>query len=108
MTTVADRMRGFARRFQRPIRCSACHLPKTADRRLISGPAVYICESCVDEAATPGPTVDPSIRCSFCAHPTVAVVRTWPELSICADCVELAQSIFGRHQRSRLNSRDDR
>jgi hypothetical protein len=49
MVAITEQVRRFARRFRQPIRCSACQVPHGSGRRLISGPGVYICESCVAE-----------------------------------------------------------
>jgi hypothetical protein len=46
MAALSERVRRFARRFQRPVHCSACQLPRGPGRRLIAGPGVFICESC--------------------------------------------------------------
>jgi hypothetical protein len=94
MTIVADYVRQLTRWFHGTLLCSACHLPRSAERRLISGPSIYICESCVGEAAARRAPVDETALCSFCAHPDRPAIGSWPELSICGDCVELAQSMF--------------
>jgi ClpX C4-type zinc finger len=94
MTIVADYVHRFTRRFHRSILCSACHLPRAADRRLLSGPSIYICESCVGAAAARRAPSEHSALCSFCAHPDRPVVGSWPELSVCGDCVELAQRVL--------------
>ena len=94
MTIVADYVHRFTRRFHRSILCSACHRPRAADRRLISGPSVYICESCIGEAAARVRPAPKTALCSFCAAPDRPVVGNWPELSICDDCVNLAQDIL--------------
>jgi ribosomal protein L37AE/L43A len=99
MAAIAERVRRFARRFQRPIRCSACHLPRTTGRRLISGPGVYICESCIAAAAGLGVAVAPTTRCSFCGHRDATIAGTWPDLTICARCVELARAILAADDR---------
>jgi hypothetical protein len=94
MTIVADVVHRIIRRLRQPIRCSACHLPRATDRRLIAGPSIYICESCVGDAAMRRVSVHPSARCSFCARPDRPVVGSWPQLSICGDCVELTQCML--------------
>lgn len=99
MTAVAGYIRRFARHFHRP-RCSACHLPRAAGRRLISGPSVYICESCVREAAARVTAVQQPAVCSFCGHAERPVFGRWPQVSICRDCVGIAEDILAddRHR----------
>jgi hypothetical protein len=94
MTTLADYVRRFTRRNQRPLECSACGSPKSAERRFLSGPSCYICEPCVRETVARGPAADAHGLCSLCADSTKAAVRSWPKISICADCLDLAQDIF--------------
>ena len=96
MTKVADQIHRFVERFRRPVVCSACHHPCSSDRRLISGPSVYICESCVSQAAAGLVPVQQSGLCSFCAHPDQPVVGSWPQLCICGECVRLAQGMLTR------------
>ena len=99
MAAIAERVRRLARRFQRPIRCSACHRPRSTGRRLISGPGVYICESCIAAAAGPGVAVAPATRCSFCGQRGATIAGTWPDLTVCARCVELSRAILAENDR---------
>jgi hypothetical protein len=46
--TVTEFVRRFAIRSRSPLCCSACGLPKSSDRRLISGPS--LCADCRDLA----------------------------------------------------------
>ncbi len=100
MTSIVKRVRGIATRFQRPAECSACHLPQGTDRRLISGPAVSICETCIRDAAAGQRSTAPTTRCSFCGHDT-RLAGVWPDVAICPDCLALAQRILDMDDRSR-------
>jgi hypothetical protein len=102
MTMVADYIRRFTRRVHRPVLCSACRRPRASGRRLISGPSIYICESCIGEAAAGVISVRQQALCSFCEHPDLPVVASWPALSICAKCVSLAQDILAEGNADRL------
>jgi len=99
MAAIAERVRRLARRFQRPVRCSACHLPRSAGRRLISGPGVYICEACIAAAAGLIVAVDATTRCSFCGHRDASIVGTWSDVAICARCVELSRTVLAEDDR---------
>jgi len=44
VANATERARRFARRFPHG---HACRLPSAEGRRLIAGPGVYICESCI-------------------------------------------------------------
>ena len=63
MANITERVRRFPR-------CRACHLPSGEDRRLIAGPAVYICESCIALLATGESAAAAAERCSFCSRAT--------------------------------------
>ncbi len=93
MTTIPERVRRIAHRFQRPARCIACHVPRGGGRRLISGPGVAICETCVSVAAAQlaPETAD---RCSFCTRRDPRQATIWPNVTMCHDCVGLAMRIF--------------
>lgn len=99
MPGISERVRRLARRFQRPVRCSACHVPRATGRRLISGPGVYICESCIAAPPVPAGAGDPTVRCSFCGRRDLPIAGTWPEVAICARCVELSRAILAEDDR---------
>ena len=102
MANITEQVRRFARRLQRSVRCGACHLPRDPDRRLIAGPGVYICESCIALLATRESAADTVGRCSFCGRRDGPIAGTWPSLVICAACAELARGILTEDdQRSR-------
>jgi len=92
VATVTERARRFAR-------CRACHLPGAENRRLIAGPGVYICESCIARLASRESAAAAGERCSFCSRRDVPIVGAWPSLAICAACVELTRGILAEDDR---------
>lgn len=92
MANTTERVRRFPR-------CRACRLPRGEGRRLIAGPGVYICESCIALLATPESADDAAERCSFCGRRDVPIAGAWPSLAMCAPCVELAHGILAEDDR---------
>ena len=86
---------------RRVARCRACHLPSGVDRRLIAGPGVHVCESCIALLPSRESAADAAERCSFCRRRDVPIVGAWPSLAICAACLELARGVLAEDQRSR-------
>ena len=84
----------FAEPVRRFPRCRACHLPSGVNGRLISGPGVYICESCIALLARRESVAAAAERCSFCWRRDVPIAGAWPSLAICAACLELARGIL--------------
>jgi hypothetical protein len=99
MSAITKRMWRIARRFQRPLHCSACHLPRSTSRRFISGPGIYICESCVASVAASSVAGESAALCSFCRRPDAPIAGTWPDLAICARCVDLSRAILAEDDR---------
>ena len=99
MMAMTERVRRFVRRVRRPIRCSACQQPRGAGRRLISGPGVYICETCVDATVAQTAEADARTKCSFCGRRNVPIAGSWKDVTICKACVELARDILGEDAR---------
>jgi hypothetical protein len=93
MPAITETVRRFIYSFRRPVRCSACDLPRGAGRRLISGPGVYICEGCVAEVARRETRIAAD-RCSFCHRRENPIAGAWPNVTICYRCAELARSIL--------------
>ena len=87
MANITERARRFPR-------CRACHLPSGVNGRLIAGPSVYICESCIALLATRESAAATAERCSFCRRRDVPIAGAWPSLAICAACLELARGIL--------------
>jgi ATP-dependent protease Clp ATPase subunit len=96
VSNIAERVRRFAHRLPR---CRACRLPRAENRRLIAGPGIYICESCIALLATGESAAATAERCSFCGRRDVPIAGAWPSLAICAACVELSQSILAEDNR---------
>jgi len=90
-------------RVRRLPRCRACHLPSGVNGRLISGPGVYICESCIALLASRESAADAAERCSFCGRRDVPIAGALPSLAICAACLELSQSILAEDNRRSLS-----
>jgi ATP-dependent protease Clp ATPase subunit len=74
-------------------------MPSGEGRRLIAGPGVYICESCIALLATPESTAATAERCSFCGRRDVPIAGAWPSLAICAACIELSHNILAEDDR---------
>ncbi len=96
MANATERARRFAHRFPR---CRACHLPSAECRRLIAGPGVYICESCIALLATPDSAATTAERCSFCRRRDVPIAGALPSLALCGACLELSDSILAEGDR---------
>jgi hypothetical protein len=104
--------------------CSFCGKPQPETRKLIAGPAVFICETCAVQAAsviTTGsaaqtplgliravPGAENRERCSFCgkhrqqlsglaAMPADAGGKSTRHAAICAECLELCTEIIAEH-----------
>ena len=117
---------GGARRWRRrerttlELNCSFCGRAQRKTRKLVAGPGVYICESCVERAAsviasgrsdqtalgplTPVPPVEKGRRCSFCGkhrHQLSGLATTEhnphgklnTDAAICSDCLTLCREI---------------
>ena len=117
---------GGARRWRRrerttlELNCSFCGRAQRKTRKLVAGPGVYICESCVERAAsviTSGqsdqttlgpltlvPAAEKSRRCSFCGkhrHQISGLATTIhnprgklnTDAAICSDCLTLCREI---------------
>ena len=92
-------MANSTERVRRVARCRACHLPSRVDRRLIAGPGVHICESCIALLASRESAADAAERCSFCCRRDVPITGVWPSLAICAACVALARGVLAEDDR---------
>jgi len=90
VANITERVRRFPR-------CRACHLPSGVNGRLIAGPGVYICESCIALLATRESAADADERCSFCGRRDVPIAGAWPSLAICAACLELARGVLAEN-----------
>jgi hypothetical protein len=96
VANTSERVRRFAHPFPR---CRACRLPSAEGRRLIAGPAIYICESCIALLATRQSPAATGERCSFCGRRDVPIAGALPSLAICVTCLELSQSILAEDDR---------
>jgi hypothetical protein len=96
MANTTERVRRFAHRLPR---CRACRLPSAEGRRLIAGPGVYICESCIALLATRESPAATAERCSFCGRRDVPIADALPSLALCAVCLEISHSILAEDDR---------
>ena len=92
-------MANIAERTRRVARCRACHLPSGVDRRLIAGPGVHLCESCIALLASRESATAAAERCSFCRRRDVPIAGAWPSLAICGACLELARGVLAEEDR---------
>jgi ClpX C4-type zinc finger protein len=101
--------------------CTFCGKQQNEVRKLIAGPGVYICDSCIDLAGTVVssgqaartefgamialPEGQARVRCAFCGKdrgqasglavmPTVTVGRTSANAAICSECLNLCNEII--------------
>ena len=96
MANTTERVGRFAHRFPR---CRACRLPGAEGRRLIAGPGVYLCESCIALLATRESAAATAGRCSICRRRDVPIAGALPSLAICAACLELSSSMLAEDNR---------
>jgi ATP-dependent protease Clp ATPase subunit len=103
---LMQRNPGVARRIAAPIRtvtCSACGRFKAEVAHMIAGTNVYLCDSCVEQAARqlaarmPAPD---AARCRFCRQMRAKVaVTAVGSVTVCADCLGLMESILAEARR---------
>jgi hypothetical protein len=101
--------------------CTFCGKQQNEVRKLIAGPGVYICDSCIDLAGTVVssgqaagtefgamialPEGQARVRCTFCGKdrgqasgmavmPTVTVGRTSANAAVCSECLALCNEII--------------
>ena len=77
------------------LRCSGCGRGKDEAGRMVSGPRVYICEACSNDAGRRLRAAPANGSCSFCGK-TAHVAALGPDArhAICGECVELIHEIF--------------
>ena len=90
------------------LRCSFCNKSQAEVRKLIAGPAVFICDECVavcrlmlepeggKEPATEEPSGSEIPRCSFCnkSRADVWKIIAGPDVFICNECVDTCCEIL--------------
>jgi len=110
-TAGGGRRWGRRGRLPAELACSFCGRPQRKSRKLAAGPDVYICENCVDVAATvirSGQPADTALgplhsvvddaaqgRCSFCGkrrHQVTGLAAS-DDAAICAECLVLCREI---------------
>jgi len=80
-------------------RCSFCAKSQDEVRKLVAGPAVWICTDCIDlcnDIVGEEARVDEPQHCSFCgkSEDDVSKLIAGPTVSICNECIELANNIL--------------
>ena len=87
-----------------PLRCSGCGREKNAVRRMVSGPRVYFCESCIEQAAqklTPRRPASDAVRCRFCSLLRARTdVTSVGNVVVCADCLGYMEVILAEAKTS--------
>jgi hypothetical protein len=105
MTSLVHRVFGVAHRFQQPPRCTVCGQVQDESHRLISGRKVAICEQCITLASTSSraarDTTVEAASCSFCERKETPIAGSWRKLTICVECVGVAQRILVEDERDR-------
>ena len=91
MANASERVRRFADRVPR---CRSCRMPGAQGRRLVAGPGVYICESCIARIATGESIAHTAERCSFCGRRDVPIAGAGPSFALCATCIDLARGVL--------------
>ena len=90
------------------LRCSFCNRSQAEVRKLIAGPAVFICDECVvvcrlmlepengKEPAAEEPSGSEIPRCSFCNKSRAEVwkIIAGPDVFICNECVDICCDIL--------------
>ena len=82
------------------LHCTFCGRAQGQCAKLVAGPGVYICDSCVALARTWTPASYPGRTCSFCGSwsPRRGRVVTRGSASICAECLDLSDEIIAEAQ----------
>ena len=101
----------FVPALRHTVRCSACGREKAGVVHMVAGPGVYLCNYCVEQAATqlaarrPPPDAK---RCRFCRQlRATGDVTTVGNVLLCADCLGLMETILAEAaQRSRPEATD--
>jgi ribosomal protein L37AE/L43A len=71
-----------------PAQCSFCKKPAAADRRLVGGPGVFICQECVELCSNVlGSEIDPAIPTASQAHDE-SILAVLPKIAATAEEVE--------------------
>jgi len=94
----------FTSPLRTPIRCGGCGREKNGVRRMVSGPHVYFCESCIEQAAqqlTPRRPASDGIRCRFCSLFRARTdVTSVGNVVVCADCLGYMEVILAEAKTS--------
>ena len=82
------------------LHCSFCGRAQKDVDKLIAGPSVYICNSCVVLARRWEPLPHPGRSCSFCGRwePQGGRVTGHGSVAICEACLDLCDEILAEEQ----------
>ncbi len=93
-----------------PMRCSACDSVKSDAARFISGPGVFLCGVCVQDASADAP--DPAqprpapVRCSFCGgFRPLASFANGSTLKACTVCMQQMKDMMAEDFKRRPSKR---
>lgn len=87
------------------MRCTFCKRKKAEVGRLIAGPSVFICDSCVGfavevvgAAVVPADSKPVPLDCSFCGKSAAQVEKlvAGPGVHICDGCISLCDEILAQ------------
>lgn len=92
-----------------PLQCSACGRTRAENNRFISGPGVYLCQTCIEGAPRPlEQEVGPRLRCRFCGEQwLLSKVTQLGEVVACRECLLLMDDILaeaGEERPSRVKA----
>jgi hypothetical protein len=94
----------FTSPLRTPIHCSGCGRAKDGVRRMVAGPRVYFCESCIEQAAqqlTPRRPAADAVRCRFCSQLRARTdVTSVGSAVVCADCLGYMEVILAEAKTS--------
>ena len=89
---------------RKPIHCNGCGREKNGIRRMIAGPRVYFCDSCIEQAAqqlTPRRPPADAVRCRFCSQFRARTdVTSVGDVVVCADCLGYMETILAEARTS--------
>lgn len=79
---------------------TACSFCRREAEQVAEGPAVSICERCIDDALGHAGALPVEGRCSFCRNATeIRAVDAANDVRICSGCLSFAREIVD-HQRA--------
>ena len=87
----------FVPRVASPIQYLVCKRTQGTTRRLVSGPACYVCSACLAQplqTATPPTNTRHSVRCDWCRAPRLLTqLYMLGQTAVCTACLEYMRAI---------------